>query len=65
MGSDFYRKGCLITGTFLILLYMTVAIDLILKGDIVLGSILFVTYSILLYSIFKVFKSAGGGKDKK
>jgi len=63
MASDLYRKGCLIAGTFLILLYMAVAIDLILKGDIVLGSIIFVTYSILLYSVFKVFKDEKGDKD--
>ncbi len=63
MDSDFYRKGCLIVGTFLILLYMAVAIELLLKGDLLLGSILFVTYSILLYSVFKVFKGEKGEKD--
>jgi hypothetical protein len=57
MGSDFYRKGSLIAGTFLILLYISVSIDLILKGDIVFGSTLLVSYSILLYSMFKVYKS--------
>ena len=63
MDSDFKRKGSLLAVTFLILLYIVVAIELILKGDIVFGSTLLVNYSILLYSVFKVFKYGEGGKD--
>ena len=64
MEEDFYRKGSLIAGVFLILLYIVVSIELLLKGEVLLGSSLLTSYSILLYSIFKVFKSDKGEKDK-